>query len=168
MWLVVPPLVRQLSTFASDIPDYIDRFDRLRVSYASLREDYPGLGSFNDEVRALADRAGSLVGNRLVNLPLRTAELLFDAIAGTTPRAVSERVACELVVRESCGAPGVGIDGALDERRPMRLKERLQFRGEQRDGALHDELVRFESPGVRAPAAREDQRQREHSRPLHA
>ena len=80
MWLVIPPLVGQLSTFASDIPDYIDRFDRLRSSYASLREDYPGLGSFNEEVRALADRAGSLVGNRLVNLPLRTAELLFDML----------------------------------------------------------------------------------------
>ena len=52
----------------------------MRSSYASLREDYPGLGSFNEEVGALADRAGSLVGNRLVNLPLRTAELLFDML----------------------------------------------------------------------------------------
>jgi predicted PurR-regulated permease PerM len=79
-WLVVPPLVGQLSTFASDIPDYIDRFHRLRSSYESLRHDYPALGSFDQEVAALADRLGSFVGNRLVNLPLRTAELLFDLL----------------------------------------------------------------------------------------
>jgi predicted PurR-regulated permease PerM len=80
IWLVVPPLAGQLSTFAEDIPNYVDRFDRLRSNYESLRQDYPALGSFNDEVRSLADRAGSVVGSRLVNLPLRTAELLFDLL----------------------------------------------------------------------------------------
>jgi predicted PurR-regulated permease PerM len=80
IWLVVPPLVGQLSTFAADVPDYIDRFDRLRSRYDALRRDYPALGSFDDEVAALADRLGSLVSDRLVDLPLRTAQILFDLL----------------------------------------------------------------------------------------
>ena len=50
---------------------------------------------------------------------------------------------------ETGGAPRVGIDGALDHHRAIRLEERPQLRRQQRDRAVHDEVMRGESPRVR-------------------
>jgi predicted PurR-regulated permease PerM len=79
-WLVVPPLADQIARFAARVPEYVDRVGRLREGYESLRRDYPALGPFDEEVASLADRVGSAVGGRLVDLPLRTAEVLFQLL----------------------------------------------------------------------------------------
>ena len=79
-YIVLPPLLDELSGFAKRVPTYVDRFQGLRRDYTKLRASYPELGSFNDEVAKLADRAGSVVGKRLINLPLGLASLLYEAL----------------------------------------------------------------------------------------
>ena len=54
-WLVVPPLVDQVASFADHVPGYIDRFQGLRRDYARIRARYPELGPFDEEVAQLAD-----------------------------------------------------------------------------------------------------------------
>jgi predicted PurR-regulated permease PerM len=77
-WLVVPPLVSQLALFAHDAPGYVTRFQRFRDEYASVRRQYPELGTFDGEVSALGGRLVSGVGGQLVNLPVAAGKLLFD------------------------------------------------------------------------------------------
>ena len=79
-YIVLPPLLDELSGFAKRVPTYVDRFQGLRRDYTKLRASYPELGSFNNEVAKLADRAGSVVGTRLINLPLGLASLLYQAL----------------------------------------------------------------------------------------
>jgi predicted PurR-regulated permease PerM len=79
-WIVLPPLIDQLAAFADRVPSYVDRFQALRRDYAKIQERYPELGSFDDAVSKLADRFGSSVGTRLIDLPIRTAEILFQLI----------------------------------------------------------------------------------------
>ena len=79
-WFVVPPLVDQMAGFADRVPDYIHRFQGLRRDYTRIRGRYPELGPFDEEVAKLADGVGSAVGHRLVDLPQRTAELLFQLL----------------------------------------------------------------------------------------
>ena len=62
------------------MPGYIDRFQGLRRDYARIRARYPELGPFDEEVAKLADRVGGTFGRRLVDLPQRTAQLLFDLL----------------------------------------------------------------------------------------
>ena len=50
---------------------------------------------------------------------------------------------------EAGGPPGVWIDGALHDHRAIGLEHRPQLRRQQRDRAVHDELVRREPPCVR-------------------
>ena len=45
------------------------------------------------------------------------------------------------------GAPEIGVDGALDDKRLAVFEERLQLRRQQGDEVLGNGLVRFESPG---------------------
>jgi predicted PurR-regulated permease PerM len=79
-WFVVPPLVNQLASFAEHVPGYVDRFQRLRRDYARIRARYPALAPFDQEVAKLADRVGGPVGRRLIDLPQRTAQLLFELL----------------------------------------------------------------------------------------
>jgi predicted PurR-regulated permease PerM len=79
-YIVLPPLLDELAGFANRVPRYVDRFQGLRRDYARLRASYPELGSFDSEVSKLADRVGSVVGGRLINLPLGIASLLYQAL----------------------------------------------------------------------------------------
>jgi predicted PurR-regulated permease PerM len=79
-WFVVPPLVDQVAGFSDRVPGYVDRFQGLRRDYARIRTRYPELGPFDQEVAKLADRVGSAAGQRLVDLPQRTAQLLFELL----------------------------------------------------------------------------------------
>lgn len=79
-WFVVPPLVNQLASFAEHVPGYVDRFQGLRRDYAKIRARYPELGPFDQEVAKLADRVGGTVGRRLIDLPQRTSQLLFELL----------------------------------------------------------------------------------------
>jgi predicted PurR-regulated permease PerM len=79
-YIVLPPLLDELAGFAKQVPMYVDRFEGLRRGYAKLRASYPELGSFNDEVAQLGDRAASVVGKRLIDLPLGIASLFYQAL----------------------------------------------------------------------------------------
>ena len=79
-YIVLPPLLDELAGFAKRVPTYVDRFQGLRREYTKLRASYPELGSFDDEVAKLADRGGSVVGTRLIDLPLGLASLLYEAL----------------------------------------------------------------------------------------
>jgi predicted PurR-regulated permease PerM len=79
-YIVLPPLLDELAGFAHRVPTYVDRFKGLRRDYVRLRASYPELGSFDSEVAKLADRFGSVVGRRLINLPLGVASLLYQAL----------------------------------------------------------------------------------------
>jgi predicted PurR-regulated permease PerM len=79
-YIVLPPLVDEVAGFVKRVPTYVDRFQGLRRDYARIRTNYPELGSFDSEVSKLADRAGSVVGKRLINLPLGLASLLYEAL----------------------------------------------------------------------------------------
>jgi predicted PurR-regulated permease PerM len=79
-YVVLPPLLDELAGFARRVPTYVDRFQGLRRDYTKLRASYPALGSFDSEVAKLADRVGSVVGRRLIDLPLGIASLLYQAL----------------------------------------------------------------------------------------
>jgi predicted PurR-regulated permease PerM len=79
-YVVLPPLLDELAGFAHRVPHYVDRFKGLRREYTKLRASYPELGSFDSEVAKLADRFGSVLGKRLINLPLGIASLLYEAL----------------------------------------------------------------------------------------
>jgi predicted PurR-regulated permease PerM len=79
-YIVLPPLFDELAGFAHRVPTYVDRFKGLRRDYVRLRSSYPELGSFNSEVAKLADRVGGFTGQRLINLPLSLASLLYQAL----------------------------------------------------------------------------------------
>jgi predicted PurR-regulated permease PerM len=79
-WVVIPPLIDQLAAFADRVPSYVDRFQALRKDYAKIQARYPELGSFDSAVSKLADRFGNGVGTRLIDLPIRTAEILFQLL----------------------------------------------------------------------------------------
>jgi hypothetical protein len=70
-----------------------------------------------------------------------------------------------LFVGKAGGAPGVGIDDALDDRDAVLLEERPQFGRQERDRALHDEVVRFEAPGIGSPRKPESGDQHEDEQP---
>jgi predicted PurR-regulated permease PerM len=79
-YIVLPPLLDELAGFAKRVPKYVDRFQGLRRDYTKLRASYPELGTFDEEVSKLADRAGGVFGKRLINLPLGIASLLYQAL----------------------------------------------------------------------------------------
>ena len=78
VWIVVPPLVTQVRLFVDDSPGYVTRFHHLRAEYLAVRRQYPGTGSFDSEVSAVAGKLATGVGGRLVDLPLTAAQLLFN------------------------------------------------------------------------------------------
>jgi predicted PurR-regulated permease PerM len=79
-YIVLPPLLDEIASFGKRVPHYVDRFQGLRRDYAKLQASYPELGSFDSEVSKLADRFGSVVGSRLIDLPLGIASLLYKAL----------------------------------------------------------------------------------------
>src|SRR4051794_16162819 len=54
--------------------------DGLRREYAKIHTRYPELGPLDEEAAQLADSVGATVGHRLIDLPQRTAQLLFDLL----------------------------------------------------------------------------------------
>lgn len=78
MWLVVPPLVSQLALFSDRLPGYVTRFQHIGNEYAAVKRQYPGAGTFESQMEALAGRLAGDVGGQVVDLPLTAAKLLFD------------------------------------------------------------------------------------------
>lgn len=80
-WFVVPPTVAQIAAVADDAPEYAERYDRLRAAYDDLAEEYPTLGTFDEQVGAVQGRIVNSVGARLLNLPTRLFALFLDTLA---------------------------------------------------------------------------------------
>jgi predicted PurR-regulated permease PerM len=81
LWLVVPPLFNQVAEFADRAPDYAERYEGLRETWNDLRQDYPALGSFDDQVSRLTEAIVQRGGDRIVDLPSRLFALFLDALA---------------------------------------------------------------------------------------
>jgi predicted PurR-regulated permease PerM len=80
LWFVVPPLVGQLATFADRLPSYVDRVHQLRGRYDVVRRHYPELASFDNQISEVAGRLASQIGGRLVDLPTKSASIVFDLV----------------------------------------------------------------------------------------
>jgi predicted PurR-regulated permease PerM len=80
-WFVVPPLITQVAALADEAPQYAERYERLRDAYDKLQEQYPGLGTFDQQFAGFQSRIIESVGNRLINLPTRLFQLFLDTLA---------------------------------------------------------------------------------------
>jgi predicted PurR-regulated permease PerM len=80
-WFVIPTTASQIAALADDAPEYAERYDRLRSAYDDLAEDYPTLGSFDEQVGAVQGRIVDSVGARLLSLPTRLFTLFLDTLA---------------------------------------------------------------------------------------
>jgi len=69
LWLVVPPLLRDLARFVREAPALIGRVEALRGRYEPLREQYPQIGALDEELVAAGERVLGGVGGRLDRLP---------------------------------------------------------------------------------------------------
>ena len=49
-WLVLPPLLGQVAEFADQAPQYADRYEGVRKAYGELRNDYPALPPFDEQM----------------------------------------------------------------------------------------------------------------------
>jgi predicted PurR-regulated permease PerM len=81
LWLVLPPLFDQVAEFADQAPRYAERYKGLRETWNDLRQDYPALGSFDDQVSRLTEAIVERGGDRIVELPSRLFALFLDALA---------------------------------------------------------------------------------------
>ncbi|CAN5602195.1 AI-2E family transporter [soil metagenome] len=79
-WLVVFPVLNEISDLSSELPGYADQLEGVREAYEDLREEYPQLESLDDELNEIGSRISDNVGEMLIGLPTRLARLAFDAL----------------------------------------------------------------------------------------
>jgi predicted PurR-regulated permease PerM len=80
-YFVLPPLIGQVAGLGENLPAYVDRYQQLRERYDEIRRDYPGLGSFDEQSRAIAGRIVSGLGERLAALPTQLFGLFLDVLS---------------------------------------------------------------------------------------
>jgi len=80
-WLVVFPVLTEISNLSEDIPAYADRIEGARQAYEELSEQYPQLQSFDAQLNEAGQRLSEHVGELLIGLPERLARLTFDALS---------------------------------------------------------------------------------------
>ena len=80
-WLVLPPILDQASGVADRVPEEVQRFQALRDTYDDLRREHPELGSLDEQVSSASERIATAIGSRLIDLPLRLAQVLLDLLA---------------------------------------------------------------------------------------
>jgi len=80
-WFVLPPLFGQVATLVDEIPNYVDRYQALRGSWERLREQYPELQPFEEQVATAGSRLLSSVGSRLAELPSQLFSLFLDVLS---------------------------------------------------------------------------------------
>lgn len=80
-WLVLFPVLTEISNLSEDIPAYADRIEGARQAYEELSEQYPQLQSFDAQFREFGERLSERVGEILIGLPERLARLAFDALS---------------------------------------------------------------------------------------
>lgn len=80
-WFVLPPVFGQVATLVDSVPQYVDRYQSLRESWESLRQQYPELEPFEEQVAAAGSRMVSAVGQRLAALPSELFGLFLDVLS---------------------------------------------------------------------------------------
>jgi predicted PurR-regulated permease PerM len=80
-WQLLPPLFDQAARFVDSLPNELQRFQGLQSTYDELRTQYPQLKSLDQQIAGFGERVVSAIGSRLVDLPLRIAQLVFDLLA---------------------------------------------------------------------------------------
>src|SRR5690606_39011005 len=80
-WFVLPPLFGQVATLVDEIPNYVDRYQAVRESWERLREQYPELEPFEEQVATAGSRLLSTVGSRLAELPSELFRLFLDVLS---------------------------------------------------------------------------------------
>ena len=113
-----------------------ERLDELRVHLLGAPGQRP----------VLRDEFGAVPLDRLVVAPREILERIgaVGVHVDEVPRAL---------LGPSDRAPEVRVDAVLDDRRLELVEERTNLRGQQRNGARHDELVGLEAPGGRGVGA---------------
>ena len=80
-WLVVPPLLGQVAEFADRAPDYAQRYEGVREAYADLREDFPALPGFDEQMSRLGNAILDRAGERAAALPGDLFSLFLDLLS---------------------------------------------------------------------------------------
>jgi predicted PurR-regulated permease PerM len=80
-WLVVPPLLGQVAEFADRAPEYAQRYEGLRDAYADLRNDFPALPPFDEQMSRLGNAILDRAGERAVSLPGELFALFLDLLS---------------------------------------------------------------------------------------
>ena len=80
-WLVVPPLLGQVAEFADRAPEYADRYEGIRKAYAELRNDYPALPPFDEQMSRLGNAILDRAGERAAALPGSLFSLFLDLLS---------------------------------------------------------------------------------------
>jgi predicted PurR-regulated permease PerM len=80
-WVVVPPLLGQVVEFADRAPEYAERYEGVREAYADLREDFPALPPFEEQVARLGDAIVDRAGERAAALPGDVFSIFLDLLA---------------------------------------------------------------------------------------
>lgn len=80
-YYVLPPLFGQVARLGQDLPDYVDRYEKLRQTYDRLQSEYPGLPSFDEQAGSVGARVISSIGGRLTALPSQLFALFLDILS---------------------------------------------------------------------------------------
>ena len=80
-WLVVPPLLGQVAEFADRAPEYADRYEGVRKAYAGLRDDFPALPPYDEQMTRLGNAILDRAGERATALPGRLFALFLDMLS---------------------------------------------------------------------------------------
>ena len=80
-WIVVPPLLGQVVEFADRAPEYADRYQGIRDSYAELRADFPARPPFEEQLSRLGDAILDRAGERAAALPGDVFSIFIDLLA---------------------------------------------------------------------------------------
>jgi predicted PurR-regulated permease PerM len=81
LWLITPPLFAELARFSDQAPEYAERYRGLRETYNDIREHYPSLASFDQQVSRLGESIFTRVGERAVGLPSDLFKVFLDLLS---------------------------------------------------------------------------------------
>jgi predicted PurR-regulated permease PerM len=81
LWLITPPLFAQLAGFSDRAPEYAERYDAVRDAYNEIRENYPSLAPFDEQVAKLGRSIFNRVGERAIGLPSNLFRVFLDLLS---------------------------------------------------------------------------------------
>jgi predicted PurR-regulated permease PerM len=81
IWLVTPPLLGEVAAFGDNLPNYIERLERIGAAYDDLRAEYPALEPFEAHATNAGARIFDGVGAWATGLPTRAFTLFLDLLA---------------------------------------------------------------------------------------